>query len=112
MARILKPYALYPEIIGESEIKIPGVSAISGWSVETSFMEEAVDVDNQNEFVAYLDADKCGGSLTIRSRIYGDRFQPLGFDTPKRLNRFMIDLKIPQSWRERVPLVCCDGQVI
>ena len=102
----------YPEIIGESEIKIPGVSAISGWSVKTSFMEKAVDVDNQNEFVAYLDADKCGGSLTIRSRIDGDRFQPLGFDTPKRLNRFMIDLKIPQSWRERVPLVCCDGQVI
>jgi tRNA(Ile)-lysidine synthase len=22
----------------------------------------------------------------------------------------MIDLKIPQVWRERVPLVCCHGQ--
>ncbi len=102
----------FPQIIGESEVKIPGAIAISGWSVGTSITEKVVDVDNRNEFVAYLDADKCGRSLTVRSRIDGDRFQPLGFDTPKRLNRFMIDLKIPQTWRERVPLVCRDRQVI
>ncbi|HAS28475.1 MAG TPA: tRNA lysidine(34) synthetase TilS [Dehalococcoidia bacterium] len=102
----------YPEIIGEFEIKIPGVTAIFGWSVETSFSEQVMADQNDNHFIAYLDADKCGTNLTLRSRIEGEHFQPLGFGTPKRLNRFMIDLKIPQAWRERVPLVCCDGQVV
>ncbi len=100
----------FPEIAGESAIKIPGIAAVSGWSVDASIIDRSVEVEGENEFIAYLDADKCGDSLVIRSRLEGDRFQPLGFDTPKRLNRFMIDLKIPQSWRERVPLVCCHGQ--
>jgi tRNA(Ile)-lysidine synthase len=100
----------FPEITAEKIIAVPGVAAISGWSVETSVMEKNPLVDGDNQFTAYLDADKCGDSLIVRSRLEGERFQPLGFDTPKRLNRFMIDIKIPQSWRERVPLVCCHGQ--
>ena len=100
----------YPEIIGESEIKIPGVTPISGWAVETSITEKVVDVDNQNEFVAYLDADKCGRSLTVRSRIDGDHFQPLGFDTPKRLNRFMIDLKIRRPGGNAYPWSAATGK--
>ena len=99
----------YPEIISEFGIKVPGVNAIFGWSIRASIMEKVVEVDKENDFVAYLDADKCAGSLSVRSRLEGDRFQPLGFDTPKRLNRFMIDIKIPQSWRERVPLICYYG---
>jgi tRNA(Ile)-lysidine synthase len=99
----------YSEIVSESEIKVAGTTAISGWSIETMFTEKVVDIDNENEFVAYLDEDKCGKGLSVRSRLEGDRFQPLGFDTPKRLNRFMMDMKIPQAWRKRVPLVCCHG---
>jgi len=100
----------FPEIIKEPAITIPGVTDISGWSIETSIMEQGLSGDGENPMAAYLDADKTGENLSVRSRIEGDRFQPLGFDTPKRLNRFMIDAKIPQSWRERVPLVCCHGQ--
>ncbi len=106
----IKALCPFPEIFGESEVNIPGVTVISGWSIETSIAEKVVAGDSGNEFTAFVDFDKTGGSLIVRSRVEGDRFQPLGFDTPKRLNRFMIDLKIPQSWRERIPLVCCHGQ--
>ncbi len=106
----IKALCPFPEIFGESEVNIPGVTVISGWFIETSIAEKMVAGDSDNEFTAFVDFDKTGGSLIVRSRLEGDRFQPLGFDTPKRLNRFMIDLKIPQSWRERVPLVCCHGQ--
>jgi tRNA(Ile)-lysidine synthase len=106
----IKALCPFPEIFGESEVNIPGVTVISGWSIETSIAEKVVAGDSDNEFTAFVDFDKTGGSLIVRSRVEGDRFQPLGFDTPKRLNRFMIDLKIPQSWRERIPLVCCHGQ--
>jgi tRNA(Ile)-lysidine synthase len=110
LGRNTKTICPFPEIAVEEIIRIPGVTNISGWSVETSVMENNLPVDRDNQFTAYLDADKCGGSLIVRSRLEGDRFQPLGFDTPKRLNRFMIDMKITQSWRERIPLVCCHGQ--
>ncbi len=106
----IKALCPFPEIFGESEVNIPGVTVISGWFIETSIAEKMVAGDPDNEFTAFIDFDKTGGSLIVRSRLEGDRFQPLGFETPKRLNRFMIDLKIPQSWRERVPLVCCHGQ--
>jgi tRNA(Ile)-lysidine synthase len=106
----IKALCPFPEIFGESEVNIPGVTVISGWFIETSIAEKMVAGDSDNEFTAFVDFDKTGGSLIVRSRLEGDRFQPLGFDIPKRLNRFMIDLKIPQSWRERVPLVCCHGQ--
>jgi tRNA(Ile)-lysidine synthase len=106
----IKALCPFPEIFGESEVNIPGVTVISGWFIETSIAEKMVAGDSDNEFTAFVDFGKTGGSLIVRSRVEGDRFQPLGFDIPKRLNRFMIDLKIPQSWRERVPLVCCHGQ--
>ena len=110
LGRDTKALCPFPEIAAEEIIRIPCVTALSGWSVETSVTEKNMPVDIDNRFTAYLDADKCGESLIVRRRLEGDRFQPLGFDTPKRLNRFMIDMKIPQSWRERVPLVCSAGQ--
>ncbi len=102
----------FPEIAGESAVNIPGETFISGWRIEASVSENVSSFEPENEFTAYLDIDKCGDNLAVRSRLEGDRFQPLGFGTPKRLNRFMIDLKIPQDWRKRVPLVCCDEQVV
>ncbi|MFC1954489.1 tRNA lysidine(34) synthetase TilS [Chloroflexota bacterium] len=35
----------------------------------------------------------------------GDRFQPLGMNESKKLAKFMIDAKIPRSWRQQVPIV-------
>ncbi|MDD4923913.1 MAG: tRNA lysidine(34) synthetase TilS [Dehalococcoidales bacterium] len=110
LGRDTKALCPFPGITAQSVIKVPGITAISGWSIEASVTDNNLPVDGDNQFTAYLDADKCGVNLAVRRRIEGDRFQPLGFDTPKRLNRFMIDLKIPQAWRERVPLVCCHGQ--
>jgi tRNA(Ile)-lysidine synthase len=110
LGRDTKALCPFPELATEEIIRIPGITNISGWSVETSIVDNNLPLDSDNKFAAYLDADKCGGSFIVRSRFEGDHFQPLGFDTPKRLNRFMIDLKIPQSWRERIPLVCATGQ--
>ena len=31
---------------------------------------------------------------------------------PKKLNTFMIDARIPQSWRRRIPVVCSPEQII
>ncbi|MFA5629270.1 MAG: tRNA lysidine(34) synthetase TilS [Dehalococcoidales bacterium] len=110
LGKDIKALCPFPELTSEPDIKVPGVTEGLGWSITTAITDKITEEDNSNQFIAFLDADKCEGNLTLRNRIEGDRFQPLGFDTPKRLNRFMIDLKIPQAWRERVPLVCCRGQ--
>ena len=48
----------------------------------------------------------------MRARLPGDRFQPLGMGQPKKLNVFMIDARIPQAWRRRIPIVCAGGQIL
>ena len=63
-------------------------------------------------FKAYLDLDKTGTKLMVRRRQPGDRFRPLGMSQPKKLNEFMIDAKIPRSWRQRVPLVCSSQHIL
>jgi tRNA(Ile)-lysidine synthase len=56
--------------------------------------------------VAWLDADKVGRDLCVRTRQPGDRFQPLGSpSTSKKLKTFLIDAKVPRAERDRLPLI-------
>ncbi|NLW19541.1 MAG: tRNA lysidine(34) synthetase TilS [Candidatus Cloacimonetes bacterium] len=52
----------------------------------------------------YLDADKISFPLVVRSRRPGDRFQPLGMDSPVKLKNFFINAKLPRFERDRVPI--------
>ena len=54
---------------------------------------------------ACLDADRLGPLVTVRSRLPGDRFHPLGGEGGRRLKEFLIDGKIPRGRRDRIPLV-------
>ncbi len=68
--------------------------------------------EDDNGCIACFDLARTGSEFTIRPRRPGDRFQPLGMGQPKKLNEFMIDSKIPQAWRRRVPIVCSTEQII
>jgi tRNA(Ile)-lysidine synthase len=59
-----------------------------------------------------LDWQRTGGDLFVRQCRPGDRFQPLGMDMPKKVQEFMIDARIPRSWRDRVPIVCSPRQIV
>ncbi len=85
-------------------IKIPGETVLPGWQIKADILKEPVG--NENSFTASFDLDKVGKELTVRRRKPGDRFQPLGMSETKKLQDFMVDSKIPRSWRDRVPLVC------
>jgi tRNA(Ile)-lysidine synthase len=61
---------------------------------------------------ANFDLRKTGIELFVRQRWPGDRFQPLGMSMPKKLHKFMVDVKIPRSWRSHVPIVCSPQQII
>ena len=67
---------------------------------------------NRSNLVAEFDLDKTGTELFVRRRQPGDKFQPLGMDMPKKLQDFMVDAKIPLSWRQHIPLVCSPQQIV
>jgi len=67
---------------------------------------------SQSSLVAEFDLEPAGTELFVRQRQSGDSFQPLGMDMPKKLQRFMVDAKIPLSWRDHVPLVCSPRQIL
>jgi tRNA(Ile)-lysidine synthase len=130
--------APFPELKEEHEIRVPGKTEIPGWTIEatlrtaigqTAITEQISNIkskisntDNQNQFdssqepkdrfTACFDFAGTGSRIKVRVRAKGDWFQPLGLNQPKKLSKFMVDARIPRSWRERIPVFCSPDQVI
>jgi len=102
----------FPALDAEYSLKLPGKTLLPGWRVEAATINREQMVENDSGFVAYLDLDKTGDKLTVRPRQPADRFQPLGMSQLKKLGEFMIDAKIPYSWRQRIPIVCSPRQIL
>jgi tRNA(Ile)-lysidine synthase len=113
-----------PSLPGEFPLKVPGKTIFPGWKVIASIVGEQVDSLSlrdilstsegacQINLVADFDLRKTGTGLFVRQRRPGDKFQPLGMGMPKKLTDFMVDAKIPCSWRGRIPIVCSPKQII
>ena len=99
-----------PPLKGMSKINIPGETDLPGWRVRADITQEVVGDDNG--ITASFDLDKVGRELVVRRRRPGDRFQPLGMSQTKKLQDFMVDSRIPRSWRDRVPLTCSPEQIL
>lgn len=102
----------YPVLRGETRLNVPGVTSIPGWEIRAEVTRPSVKAGISEEFTACFDLAETGDVLSVRSRRSGDRFQPLGISDTKKLNRFMIDEKIPQSWRTRIPVVVSSSRLI
>jgi tRNA(Ile)-lysidine synthase len=114
----------FPPLPGEFPLKVPGKTVFPGWKVIASIVRErAASLSSQcalstgertyqSNLVAHFDLPKTGKKLFVRQRRPGDRFQPLGMSMPKKLYEFMVDAKIPRSWRGRIPIVCSPQQII
>ena len=51
-------------------------------------------------------------SFLVRNRRNGDRFQPLGLTSPKKLKDFLIDRKIAADLRDRLPLLLWNDEIV
>lgn len=106
IARDTAAFCPLPKLGGAHSLIVPGVTELAGWEVTAEVGEagkEPADVDDG--WSARLDCDVVGRELTVRPRQPGDRFQPLGAAGSRKLNRFLIDEKVPRAWRARVPVV-------
>jgi tRNA(Ile)-lysidine synthase len=118
------PPCPFPPLPGEFPLKVPGKTVFPGWKVIASIVRERVDALSlrgvlspsagtcQSNLVAHFDLHKTGTAIFVRQRRPGDRFQPLGMNMPKKLYEFMVDAKIPRSWRGRIPVVCSPQRII
>jgi tRNA(Ile)-lysidine synthase len=111
-AAVLSPF---PIPGSESKLNVPGKTSVPGWDIEAIIADHSgarEEDEETNDLTAVFDFDKTGSKLTMRHRQQGDHFQPLGMSQPKKLSEFMIDAKIPQAWRQRIPIVCSPEQII
>jgi tRNA(Ile)-lysidine synthase len=118
------PPCPFPPLPAEFPLRVPGQTVFPGWKVIASIVRERVASlssrgalstskrSYQGNLVAHFDLQKTGMKLLVRQRQPGDRFQPLGMNMPKKLYEFMVDAKIPRSWRDHIPIVCSPQQII
>ena len=103
-----------PPIEQAQPITVPGETVLGGWRISARLTDDgqlasvgdgpAADGPLPNP-IDRFDAGSLKGGLLVRSRVDGDRFQPLGMRRSKKLQDFMVDAKVSRSWRDRVPLV-------
>jgi tRNA(Ile)-lysidine synthase len=118
------PPCPFPPLSGEFPLKVPGKTVLPGWQVIVSIVQEPVtprsltgalstsEGTRKSNLVADFDFHKTGTELFVHKRRPGDRFQPLGMSMPKKLNEFMVNAKIPRSWRSHIPIVYSPQQII
>jgi tRNA(Ile)-lysidine synthase len=97
-----------------SEITIPQ------WGIEISMRMENRDAlpfsfpkKTDNHDSAVFDLDKISPPIRIRGWIPGDRFVPFGMKgRHKKVHDFFMDMKIPKSKRDRIPLLVCPQGIL
>jgi tRNA(Ile)-lysidine synthase len=89
------------------ELTVPGMTKVSGWRLVTSLVDIRATAPS-DPGQARMDADAIRGTLRVRRRRPGDRFQPLGLPGEKKLQDVFVDTKVPRRQRDSVPVVYDD----
>ncbi len=98
----------YPLLSSEHTIslRVPSVTVLDGWELHISPTPPAENMPICR--LALLE----GAVVTLRTRREGERFAPLGLGGhSQKLNRWMINRKVPRLLREQIPLVCINNQI-
>ncbi len=99
-------------------IALPGHTALPGspWHLETTVLHtwNQQDVENNpDRWTACLDGAALPAALSLRTRRSGDRFRPQGMGGhAPRLTDWMISARVPRPWREQLPLLANDDEIL
>jgi tRNA(Ile)-lysidine synthase len=106
-------------------VQIPGATHVpsaplragpqSEWVLQAEWLEtwDAAQIAaNADPWTGAFDADALAGPLVLRPRRRGDRFRPQGMEGHGvKLSAFLINLKVPRAWRDRVPLLVAGEEI-
>ncbi len=99
------PESLFPEIDKIFSINIPGTTFINNWQITTTSPKKPFNCENPSSNIAYIKYNSKNNHLYVRKRKKGDKFLPSGMTNHKKIQDYMVDQKIPQSLRDRIPLL-------
>jgi len=66
----------------------------------------------ENGLIEFVDADRLGSNLFLRTWKEGDWFYPLGMEGKKKLSDFFVDAKIPLFEKHSIPVLESDGSIV
>lgn len=98
----------------QSLLPVPGEIIFLGRRIITE-LAEAKDWGkgaDEEGTVAWMDIAKVSPPFLVRTRRDGDRFQPLGMASKKKLKDFFMDRKVPAEKRDDIPLVLSEGEIV
>jgi tRNA(Ile)-lysidine synthase len=99
-------------------IPVPGIVPLpeSDWHLEIGVLESwdlGKVVAPDHPWTAYLDADSLAQPVLLRTRRAGDRLRPHGMNGHTvKLSDLMVNLKIPEVWRDHVPVLVAGEDVV
>ena len=109
-----------PQLIEEAQVgaPIPGeVELAGGWIL--SAVSESITPGSYQTYLnaqkgdfAAIDESCLSEPLTVRTRMPGDRIQPLGLDGTTKVSDIMINNRIPELARARWPIVVSGDEVV
>ena len=100
----------FPPFKGTYSLNVPGKTVAGPWIITTKIINSDQVTKNKG-LNAYFDLDKIG-SLYLSSYRPGDSFQPLGMSESKKVSQFMIDSHISHCWRDRIPIIRSQKQIL
>ena len=95
---------------GPVELEIGGKAEFAGWIIKTDILDASEHnletfKTNKDSQVEWFDMDKVVGSITLRRRREGDKFVPIGFDSGKKIGKFITAAKVSPDLRRDVFVV-------
>lgn len=94
------------------KLAVPGRTESALGTVEAEIFLYKGQKIEEKTCTKWLDYDKIKGDLYIRTRRAGDYLIVNRAGGSKKLNRCMIDGKIPREQREKIPLIACGDEVL
>lgn len=107
-------YRLLRDEIEPVEMIVPDEKELkpSGLVIRVSEVDPADIRFSDEKWKCYLDADRVGRVVTVRSWKRGDRIKPLGMSGTRKVHDIFVDEKIPRRIRKQTPvLVAEDGGI-
>jgi tRNA(Ile)-lysidine synthase len=105
----LKEKEKIEEII-ETEIKIGEITKYEKYIIDTVITSK-IDEIGKNIFYADYELIK-DKKVIVRKRVNGDYFYPSGTNFRKKVNDFFIDIKIEKEYRDSIPIITANNEII
>jgi len=99
-------------------VAAPGTTPLpeTDWVLEVNILREwrmTKITAPDHPWTGFFDARALNAPLVLRPRRQGDRFQPLGMEGHHvKVSELMINLKIPEAWRNHIPLLVAGEKIL